>query len=74
MAREIDPRITRLIHDVFNLPDVDDVAKLSEAGGMKLDDGRWLVPLNVYLKRKDGDNTLGVHVAETVATRDKFGG
>lgn len=72
---EIDPRITKLIQDVFDLPDVDDCLKLSEAGGVPLIDGRILVPLNVYLKKVDNQGeTLGISVAEVVHSKDKFGG
>jgi hypothetical protein len=67
-------QIELLIESILALDGVDDVLTLSEAGGIKLLDGRWLVPLNVYLRREEKPETLGVTVKDNITIGDKFGG
>jgi hypothetical protein len=67
-------RISRLINEILEMDGIDDVLTLSQEGGIRLLDGRWLVPLNVYLKREDKPDTLGVHVEDNITIGDKFGG
>ncbi|GAG20408.1 unnamed protein product, partial [marine sediment metagenome] len=54
---------------------VDDAQVLSKRV-MELMDGRTLIPLNVYLRKPEESegNVLGVHVKETITSKDKFGG
>jgi len=65
--------IDELIEQILEIKGVDDVLKLSDDGGMKLLDGRTLVPLNVYLRIDQGE-TLGIKTGEVIKAGDHFGG
>jgi len=67
------PKVRELIDAILALPNVDDVLTLSAEGGVPLIDGRWLVPLNVYL-RWGREESLGIHVVDNIRTEDVFGG
>ena len=67
-------RVKEFIQKILDLPEVDDALTLSNEGGLELKDGRIFIPLNIYLKRGDQGETLGIHVEERITTLDKFGG
>jgi hypothetical protein len=67
-------RVKEFIQKILDMPEVDDAITLSAEGGLYYKDGRLFIPLNIYLKKSDDGESLGVHVEERITTRDKFGG
>lgn len=62
------------INKILEFPEVDDVILLHRMGAIELIDGRWLLPVNIYLRELPPEGgTLGVTVTDGVEVKDRFG-
>lgn len=65
---------TETINKILAFPEVDDVILLHKMGAIELVDGRWLLPVNIYLRELPAEGgTLGIQVSDGVGIKDIFG-